>query len=176
MMRADTQTTAPSDKELSARRIAGRAAFASLLRRHLDNGLSRGFSLVSSWANILGVGEGKMRRWAHRDHIRGAIAAGDLHALPPAELAELLRFWLSDVESRLAPTAPATDPRLLVVQFAEAIGELAKRARKAMLDRRVTTPEWEGLEAQFAEIERDARQARLACEAARKASANGGAR
>lgn len=170
---ADTQTAAPSDKELSARRIAGRAAFAALLRRHLDLSLSRGFSFVSSWASVLGVGEGKMRRWAQPDHIRSAIAAGDLHALPAAELADLLRFWLADVEASIEPAEPATDPRLLVVVFAEAIGDLAKSARKAMVDRRVTHPEWAELEAKFAAIERDARVARLACEAARK---SGGAR
>lgn len=161
------------DHKLSPARVASRSAFADLLRAYFDQGLQHGEVRVVDWSITLGVSQQKMRKWSNKDHVHSPIAAGDLHALPPAALAGLLRFWLAQTEAKLAPVAPAGDPRLLCIQVSIEIGETAKSASLAMADRTVTGLEWKELEAKFSKIEAEARAARLACEAARAAAGGG---
>lgn len=163
-----------SDRDLSRARVAGRAAFAATLKRFFKRGLQQGDTYTTAWSHVLGVSEQKMRRWADEDHVRSAIAAGDLNALPIRDRVELLRFWLSEIEAQTAPVAPASDPRLFVISLTEIIGGLAKTIRKAVSDHRVTEIEWAAIAANLAEIEADARNARLAAEAAAKAAGRDG--
>lgn len=144
-----------------------------MLRRYFDNGLLSGTSFVPSWAQVLGVSQKTMRKWASPDKIRASIAAGDLEALPTGDLAELLRFWLSQVEATLDPVEPAADPRVFVISLCEASGELATMIRKAVSDHRVSKLEWTEIAALLGRLETMVRRARLAAESAASA---GGAR
>jgi hypothetical protein len=153
-------------RELSAVRIAGRAAFAKFLHDYFVRHHLRGASLVPAWAARWGVSETTVRQWANTLKTRAVVAAGDLDALEPADLLALLEAWAERVRTTLAPVAPATDPRSLALSLAVSIGDAAKVARKAMADGRCVRVEWEAVEAQFAAIEAEAREAKLAARAA----------
>jgi hypothetical protein len=144
-----------------------------MLRGYFDAGLARGQTYVAAWASYWGVSEKTVKHWAARDEWRAPVSAGDLESLPPEDLAPLLEWWLSEVNARLRPCEPVSDPRLLVLQLAESIGETAKAARKAMADRRCISPEWQDMARRFAQLEHDARDARLACEAAARREGGG---
>lgn len=97
-----------------------------------------------------------------------AITLGDLIAGPRALTVETLRTLLEELEGS-APTRVAADPRNEVMRIGSRVARAGDRACEFAENDGVTDAhEWEQMEGEFANIERDARAGRRACAAARE--------
>ncbi len=161
-------TDEKASRDLSQVRKAGRAQFAAFLNGYVVTAALRGITLVPSWKSHWGVSAKTVYQWANTLKVTSAIAAGDLDSLPPGDLLPLLESWIEAVRARLAPIAPADDPRLIALKASTRAGILADKATKAMSDQRCSAAEWAGIEAECAEGEAEFRIAKLAAQAARK--------
>lgn len=98
-------TPETKDRELSEPRVAARARWSEMMRAFMHLGALRGKSYASRWAAKLGVSRQLVERWANPLAPKGQIAAGDLGALDPIDLRDLLTFWLECVEKELSTRA-----------------------------------------------------------------------
>jgi hypothetical protein len=155
---------------LSIIRNAGRSRFAQFLHDYIVAAAIRGITLVPSWKTHWGVSAKTVYQWANPLKVTSAIAAGDLDSLPAEDLLPLLEAWTEEVRARLAPIAPADDPRLIALRASTRAGTLADSATRHMADNVCTASEWADVEGQCAEGEAEFRVAKLAARAARKAA------
>ena len=167
----DSSPTPGRDSRIAPVRVAGRAAWSTLLSTHLHGAARRGISLVVSWEHRLGVSEQTIRdKWANSLH-ESALTCGDVHALPPADRLALLERWVEATRAELRPVQPAQSPVLLALQATVRAGRLSEQAAEVMSPTSpggtdVTRTEWLRVEALCAEGEEELRTAKLAARAA----------
>lgn len=157
--------------KLSPQRIAARAGFAEFLHAHFVAAHRRGKSLVPSWAVQLDVTEKTVRQWANMLKTHAVIGAGDLDAIEPVDLVELLEAWLERAKARLTRVEAMGDPRLVILGLMERVTDASKTVRRALSAKslggtRITADEWREFVRDLAELERQAREAKLAAQAA----------
>lgn len=165
------ETSGEPEVRISPERLAGRARFRVVLRKHFKDAILAGETLIAEWARHLRVTDQYLGRQADVLKTGAQLAVGDLFALPAEERLSLLRRLVEETEADLTPPKPAKVPERLVMALARRLGTLAETVQEAVSPtseggEATTSGEWDRIASQLEQAETVAREGKLAARAA----------